>query len=129
MEQELIPPEYRGWWRIVEGSHWRSKDLNGREPALLSITGSGDRLRIFVLLAYVNCRPTKGGVSFTWNGSWEWDEMSGSGRVKLGSEGQLQGVIKLPSGDTCKFVAERSKEPAEPIPPPADYRDKWRRRW
>jgi hypothetical protein len=32
-------------------------------------TGYGDRLRMHCLLAYVNCRPTKTGVSFTWEGS------------------------------------------------------------
>lgn len=129
MERTQIPTEYRGWWRIFEGSHWTSKELEGRDPALISITVHGDRLRIFVLIAYINCKPTKAGVSFTWDGAWEWDSMSGSGRVTLGKDGRLKGRIKIPGGDECTFVAERSVEPAEPIPPPPDYRDKWRRRW
>jgi hypothetical protein len=29
---------------------------------------------MLVLLAYVNCRPTKTGVSFTWEGAWEFDQ-------------------------------------------------------
>jgi hypothetical protein len=32
------------------------------------------------LLAYVNVKPTKTGVSFTWDGAWEYDQMSGTSR-------------------------------------------------
>ena len=53
MEQELIPTEYRGWWRIIQGSRWTGKDLDRPGPALISLTGYGDRLRIFVLLAQI----------------------------------------------------------------------------
>lgn len=65
MTDAEIPREYRGWWRIVETSQWGSDDLEILGPALLSLTGHADRLRMFVLLAYVNCKPTKGGVSFS----------------------------------------------------------------
>ncbi len=129
MEQELIPSEYRGWWRIIEGSHWRGKDFERPGPALISLTGHGDRLRIFVLLAHVNCTPTKSGVSFTWEGAWEFDPVSGSGHVELDEDGRLLGVIKIQGGDKCRFTASRSEEPDEPIPDPPSYRDKWRRRW
>jgi hypothetical protein len=129
MEQKPIPSEYRGWWRIIEGSRWTAKELSRPGPALISLTGYGDRLRIFVLLAYVTCKPTQLGVSFTWEGAWEFDPMSGSGRVKLGKDGRLKGVIKIKNGDESTFVAERSEEPDEPIPSPPSYRDKWRRRW
>jgi hypothetical protein len=81
------------------------------------------------LLAYVNCRPTKAGVSFTWEGAWEYDQLSGSGRVTLGGNGRLKGVIRIKNGDSSTFFAERSAEPDEPIPPPPRYRDKWRTRW
>src|SRR5690606_23068834 len=49
--------------------------------SLLSLTGYDDRLRMHCLLAYVNCKPTKTGVSFTWEGAWEYDPMSGSGHA------------------------------------------------
>lgn len=129
MEQEEIPSEYRGWWRIIEGSRWTSKELNRPGPALISLTGYGDQLRIFVLLAYITCKPTKQGVSFTWEGAWEFDPMSGSGSVKLGKDGRLKGMIKIKGGDQSTFVAEHSVEPDESIPAPPSYRDKWRRRW
>ena len=80
------------------------------------------------LLAYVNCKPTKQGVSFTWEGAWELDSMSGSGRVALGKDGRLKGVIRIKDGDSSTFIALRAAEPYEPIQEPPSYRDKWRRR-
>lgn len=129
MEQEPISDEYRGWWRITQTSQWISEELDLLGPALISFTGAGDRLRMLALLAHVTCKPTKLGVSFTWEGAWEFDPMSGSGRVRLGKDGRLKGVIKIKHGDESTFVAERSVEPDEPIPLPPSYRDKWRRRW
>lgn len=85
--------------------------------------------RMHCLIADVTWKPTATGVSFTWAGAWEYDQMSGSGRVTLGKDGRLQGVIRIPEGDSCSFVAVRAEEPDEPIPPPPSYRDKWRGRW
>ena len=125
---EEIPAEYEGWWRIVEVSQWRSVDLDILGPALLSLTEGGGRLRMFVLLAYVQAKPTKAGVSFTWQGAWEFDEMSGTGSVKLARDGTLKGTLKIKDGDSSTFIAERAEAPDEPIQNPPSYRDKWRRR-
>ena len=127
MVQEQIPADYRGWWRITETSQWVDDGLDILGPALISLTGHDDRLRMHCLLARVDCRPTKTGVSFTWKGAWEFDQMSGSGRVRLGKDGRLEGYIKISNGDDSTFVAERADEPDEPIPEPPSYRDKWRR--
>jgi hypothetical protein len=126
---EPIPSEYRGWWRITETSQWVDDGLDIIGTALLSLTGHGDRLRMHCLLAYVNCKPTKTGVSFTWEGAWEYDQMSGSGRVTLGKNGRLKGTFRIKDGDSSTFIAVRAEEPDEPIPPPPSYRDKRRRRW
>jgi len=61
-----IPAKLSGWWRIVDTGTWGSDDIDGEGPALLSLTGRDDRLRMFVLLAYVDVKPTKTGASFTW---------------------------------------------------------------
>lgn len=124
-----IPSEYRGWWRIIETSQWVDDGLDILGPALLSITGHGDRLRMHSLLAHVNCKPTKSGVSFIWKGAWEFDQMSGTGRVTLGQDGRLKGTLHIKDGDSSTLIAERTEEPLEPIPDPPRYRDKWRRRW
>lgn len=123
-----ISHEYRGWWRIVETSQWDDRHLDVLGPALLSLTGHTDRLRMHCLLAYVTCKPTKMGVSFTWAGAWEFDQVSGSGSVKLDKDGRLKGRIKIKDGNASTFVAERTMEPEEPIETPPSYRDKWRGR-
>ena len=127
--QNKIPSEYQGWWRIIETSQWVNDDLDILGTALISLTGYDDRLRMFTLLAYVNCKTTKSGVSFTWEGAWEYDPMSGSGRVTLGKDGRLKGTIKIKDGDSSTFIAVQSTEPSEPIQNPPSYRDKWRKRW
>ncbi len=50
--------------------------------ALLSLTGYADRRRMVVLLADVNCKATKTGVSFTWTGAWEYDEVRRDVRLR-----------------------------------------------
>ncbi|HYT77811.1 MAG TPA: hypothetical protein VEQ37_00840 [Actinomycetota bacterium] len=126
---EELPREIAGWWRITETSQWMDDDLDILGPALLSLTGDEDRLRMHCLLAHVNCKPTKTGVSFTWEGAWEYDQLSGSGSVKLGRDGKLKGTFRIKDGDSSTFIAERAEAPDEPIHEPPSYRDKWRRRW
>jgi len=129
MSSELIPPEYAGWWRITETGTWVTAGLDDLGPAVISFTGYGDRLRMHGLLAYVNARFTRGGMSFTWMGAWEYDPVSGTGRARLRKDGRLTGTNKSKDGDDSRFIAERTEEPAEPIAEPPSYRDKWRRRW
>jgi hypothetical protein len=129
MTSNELRADLRGWWRILETSQWANEYLDTLGPALISITGHGDRLRMHCLIAQVNVRPTKAGASFTWEGAWEYDPMRGTGTVRVGKDGKLYGRIRINDGDESTFLAERTNEPAEPIPPPPSYRDKWRRRW
>ena len=62
-----------------------------------------------------------------WEGAWEYDQMSGTGSVKLSKDGRLHGRIKIKRGDESTFIAEKVAAPIEPIPDPPSYRDKWRR--
>jgi hypothetical protein len=129
MTDEELPSEYSGWWRIIETSQWGNAGIDVLGKALISLTGYADRLRMFVLLADVKCKPTKSGVSFTWQGAWEYTPTSGTGSVRLRKDGRLTGRIKIKDGDESSFIAERTAEPEEPIPDPPSYRNKWRRRW
>ena len=79
------------------------------------------------LLAHVSARATKSGVSFNWEGAWEYDPVSGTGSVKLGKDDRLTGRIRIKDGDESTLAAVRAEEPDEPIPNPPSYRDKWRR--
>ena len=125
MREGEIPAELRGWWRIVETGTWVDDGLDDLGTALLSLTGHDDRLRMHCLLARVQAVGTKTGVSFSWMGAWEYDQLSGTGFVKLGRDGRLRGTIQ--NGDNSTFVAERTEAPARPIADPPSYRDKWRR--
>ena len=99
MADKDIPHEYYGWWQIIETSQWANDDIDIIGKALISLTGYDDRLRMFVLLAHVNCKPTKTGVSFTWQGAWEYDPVSGTGNVRLRKDGRLAGKFKIKDGD------------------------------
>ena len=45
-----IPPEYAGWWRIVETSAWATEHLDLLGPAVMSFgTGYGDRLPMIAI--------------------------------------------------------------------------------
>src|SRR4051812_21442460 len=119
MSHEAIPREYAGWWRIIETSTWCSKDLDMLGPAVISLgTGHGDRLRMIAILAHVNAKFVRNGVSFTWQGASEYDPISGTGRANLGKDGRLNGKIKITDGDESTFVAERTEEPSKQIPDP-----------
>lgn len=125
-----IPEKLEGWWRITETSQWVDDFLDDLGPALISFTGSDDRLRMHALIAQLTVRGTRTGISFTWHGSWEYDEMSGSGSARVGGDGKLRGKFRIKDGDNSTFVAERAEPPEQPIPDPPSYRDKWRqRRW
>jgi hypothetical protein len=126
-QQAPIPHEYAGWWRIVDTETWSNEYLDTLGPALISFTGNDDALRMHCLLAHVTARPTKTGLSFSWSGAWEYDQMSGSGTARLGKDGRLRGRIKISNGDDSTFTAERTTPPKRPIPEPPSYRDKWRR--
>ena len=129
MSDEDIPIEYYGWWRIIETSQWDDDHIDMIGTALISLTGYDDRLRMFALLAHVNCGPTKAGVSFKWKGAWEYDPVSGTGSIKLRKDGRLAGKIRIKDGDESNFIAIKAEEPDEPIPEPPRYGYKWRRRW
>ena len=125
MASNELHPDLRGWWRITETSQWVKDGLDDLGPAMISLTGLADRLRMMCLLAHVKVTPTKSGASFTWKGAWEYDQMSGTGRVSLGADGLLHGYIKIKNGDDSTFIAERTSAPTRPIPDPPSYRDKW----
>ena len=57
MSHDSIPPEYAGWWRIIETSAWVTKALDTLGPALISLgTGNGDRLRVLAIVAHATQR-------------------------------------------------------------------------
>jgi hypothetical protein len=125
MVRDVLDPQVVGWWRIVDTSQWGRKTLDRLGTAMLSITGGVDQLRMHFLLATVKAKPLKSGATFTWEGAWEFDELHGTGRVKLRKDGTLEGHLQIARGDRSAFSAERTLAPAQPIPDPPSYADKW----
>ncbi len=117
-----IPPEYAGWWRIVQTSVWPAKSLDLLGPALLSFGPGGGRLRFLAILAHVSARFVRDGISFTWEGSSEYDPVTGTGRARLAKDGRLHGKIAIGKADACTFVAERTAQPPAPIPETPPHR-------
>jgi hypothetical protein len=126
-----IPSAYVGWWRIAETSQWGNEHLDDHGPALISIIGHDDRLRMLALLASVTWAATPSGLKCSWTGAGEFDQMTGTGTVKLGNDGKLKGTFRIRQGDSSTFVAEKTTVPERPIPDPPSYRDRWSRsrRW
>ena len=85
-----------------------NEHLDDLGPALISIIGRTDRLRMLALLAYVNWTATTSGLKFAWTGAWEFGPMTGTGTVKLGKDGKLKGTFRIRQGDSSTFVAEKT---------------------
>ena len=126
---EEISAEIRGWWRIIETATWVNEGLDDLGPAMVSFTGEDDRLRMHCLLAQLQVKGTKTGISFSWKGAWEFDQLNGTGSARVNKDGILKGMIKIKNGDSSSFTAERHVGQPSPIPDPPSYRDKWRHRW
>lgn len=62
---------------IIETGTWVNDHLDVLGPALLSLTGDDDRLRMHCLLANVNAQATETGVSFMWMGAWSMTRCRG----------------------------------------------------
>ena len=41
--------------------------------------------------------------------AWEYDQMSGTGSLRLAKDGQLHGRIRIKDGDASTFIAERAR--------------------
>ena len=110
-----------GWWRITETEVWADDVLDLLGPAMISFEGCGGRLRVLAILACLECKPTKTGVSFTWEGSSELDPISGTGTARVCRDGLLRGTLRIDHGDKSRFVAESEEAPVEPIGEPRVY--------
>jgi hypothetical protein len=59
------------------------------------------------LTAGLQCSYSRDGVSFTWIGSDEMDEVSGEGSADLSEDGTLDGEIVFHRADEIQFTACR----------------------
>jgi hypothetical protein len=97
-----------GRWRIVEADLWDGDYLDLVEPAYLQIGSDGSGEFAFgVVTATLDVDYARTVVFFTFIGSDEGDEVSGSGSAEPGDDGVLEIEISFHNGDDAIFHATR----------------------
>ena len=100
--------EVIGRWRIVEADQWDRDYLDLVEPAFIRFDrdGSGE-LAFGVMTAGLDLDYARTVVFFTFAGSDEGDEVSGSGSAELTEDGALEIELSFHNGDDAIFKAKR----------------------
>jgi hypothetical protein len=99
---------YSGNWHITEMSEWDSDYLNEEVQAFIKIDEKGNGEFQFGLVSgQIDGEITNNRLEFTWEGSDEYNEVSGAGWLALKDENHLEGKIKFHHGDNSTLIAER----------------------
>jgi hypothetical protein len=106
--------EYVGTWRIMEMDEWDDEYINMETKAYLQIDKKGQGNFQFALVrGSIDGELEEFGgeqrFAFTWEGNEEYDQVSGSGWLKLVKKNELIGRIKFHSGDSSLFKARRKR--------------------
>ncbi len=97
-----------GRWRIVGSDTWDRDYLDLVEPAFINIDPGGrGELAFGVVNAFLNLEYSQTVVFFTFEGSDEGDEVSGSVSAELQEEGTLEIKIAFHLGDDAILNAKR----------------------
>jgi hypothetical protein len=100
--------EVIGRWRIIGSDLWDRDYLDLLEPAFISIgRGGNGELAFGVLNAALDLSYSQTIVFFTFEGSDEDNEISGSGSAELLDDGTLEVEISFHHGDDAILRAER----------------------
>jgi hypothetical protein len=102
-----------GLWRIYEMEMWDEDYFNMETQAYIEITPKNGGEFQFGLVTgsidgYLEDNNGKARFAFTWDGSDEMDEASGSGWLQLSSKDQVEGLIKFHGGDRSTFKARKA---------------------
>jgi hypothetical protein len=102
--------KFEGTWHITEMENWDEDYFNMEVQAYIEIDerGYGD-FQFGLVTGQIDGEVVKDKlgekVEFTWDGSDENDEASGSGWMRLKDEDTLEGKIKIHGGDSSLFLA------------------------
>jgi hypothetical protein len=105
--------KFTGTWHIQDMETWDEDYFNMEVQAYITIakTGSGE-FQFGLVTGQIDgvITKTESGETFefTWDGSDECDEASGSGWLKLKTKTTIEGKIKLHHGDSSLFSAKRA---------------------
>lgn len=105
--------KFAGLWHINEMEMWSEDYFNMEVQAYIEIDERGNgEFQFGLVTGQLDGEVTnnKAGetLEFTWEGSDECDEASGSGWLRLQDANTLKGKIKLHGGDSSLFSAERA---------------------
>jgi hypothetical protein len=100
-------------WHIYEMSMWDEEYFNMLVQAYIEVNEKGFGNFQFGLVVgdidgVIVKEASDEKFEFTWSGSDECDEASGSGWLKLIDENTVEGNIKLHYGDCSTFMARRA---------------------
>jgi len=97
-----------GKWRIVSSDMWDRDFLGLVETAyILFSPQSGSEFVFGAVTGTMNCSFGGNTAFFTWIGSDEMDEVSGSGEAELDDDGTLTIDLKRHLGDEAILVAQK----------------------
>lgn len=102
-----------GTWHIYEMSMWDEKYFNMLVQAYIKVDEKGfGNFQFGLVVGDIDGAIVKEAsgekFEFTWSGSDECDEASGSGWLKLKDENTSEGNITLHYGDSSTFMARRA---------------------
>ncbi len=102
-----------GLWHVYEMDMWDEDYFNMETQAYIEITSiNGGEFQFGLVTGsidgYREDINDKERFVFTWDGSDEMDEASGSGWLQLSSKDQVDGLIKMHGGDRSTFKARRA---------------------
>jgi hypothetical protein len=105
--------KFTGTWHIDTMETWDEDYFNMEVQAYITIDkNNGGEFQFGLVTGAIDgeINKTASGeiLEFTWDGSAECDEVSGSGWLKLKDKTTLEGKIKLHHGDSSLFSAKRA---------------------
>jgi len=97
-----------GKWRIVSSDMWDRDFLDLVEPAYIVFSPQGGSEFVFgAVTGTMDCSFGGNTAFFTWIGSDEMDEVSGSGEAELDDNGTLTIDLNCHLGDDTILVAKK----------------------
>jgi hypothetical protein len=97
-----------GKWRITKADLWDKAHLDLVEPAYLLIEADGHgEIAFGAMTAGLEFEYSHSMVFFTWSGSDEGDQVSGSGSADLNDDGTLSIEFTYHNGDEAELQARR----------------------
>lgn len=103
-----------GRWHITHMEQWDEEYCNMEVQAFVEIKRDGTgSFQFGLVIGFIDWweGDTSEECEWTWEGSCEYDELSGSGSLRVEENGSATGEIHIYGGDSSGFAAVRAKKP------------------